>query len=284
MTFAWVSIDNDGALVDAREARVSIFDHGFTVADGVFETMKLVDGRVFAWDRHLARLRRSARILGIAVPPDEALTAAVLRVARANAETVGGFGRLRVTVTSGAGPLGSERLTAAPTLVVAAAPQPPWPATAQVAIASWPRNAEHPLIGCKTTSYAENVLALEHAHRTGASEALFFNHHGLLTEGTGSNVFIVEGDRVITPPLTDGLLAGVTRELVLECADTRLSIVEESVTRERLRDATEVFITSSTRDVQAVSAVDDRQYPRHDVTAGLAQRFATLAADPALWT
>ena len=110
---------------------------------------------------------------------------------------------------------GSGRGDAKPTLVIALAPMDPWPESTKVAVVPWPRNERGALAGLKTTSYAENVVALAYAKRLGAGEALFADTRGRLSEGTGSNVFVVLGDRLVTPALTTGCLAGVTRALVL---------------------------------------------------------------------
>ena len=128
----------DGELVPAGQARVSPFDHGLLVGDGVFETTKVVDGVAFALRRHLARLRRSAGGLRITVPyTDDELTAAIAAVIAANGPSTG---RLRTTVTGGPGPLGSDRGTVLPTVIIAAAPATVWPASTPVVTVPWPRN------------------------------------------------------------------------------------------------------------------------------------------------
>lgn len=252
----WVG---DG-LVAAEQAHVAVLDHGFTVGDGVFETMRTAvagDGTVqaFALDRHLGRLQRSAAGLGLAGPDPDVVARAVAAVCSANPQLRAG-GRIRVTCTSGAGPLGSDRGGAPATLVVTAAPVTPWPPTARLAVSPWPRNERSPIAGLKTTSYAENVLMLAHARRLGAGEALLANLAGNLCEGTGSNVFVVQGGAVLTPPLASGCLAGITRELVLEWgADAGLPVSQAHVALADLGGATEVFLTSSTRDIHPVVSI-----------------------------
>ena len=134
-------------LVEAERATVSVLDHGFTVADGVFETLKVVDGVPFALTRHLRRLARSAALLGLPDPDPEVVADAARSVCEANAAEIGPLGRLRITYTAGAGPLGSERGDAAPTLVVAVSRARPWPASEAVATVPWPRNERSPLAG-----------------------------------------------------------------------------------------------------------------------------------------
>ena len=275
----WVGKGASGALVPATDATISVFDHGFTVADGIFETMKVVDGRVFLWPWHLERLHVSADILGLQLPPDDHLTDVVLKVARANPQA----GRLRLTITAGDGPLGSDRSGSDVSVVAAASASKPWPSTAQLGIAGWPRNERSPLVAAKTTSYAEQVLALEHAHRAQASEAIFFNTEGHLTEGTGSNIFIVHAGVVKTPPTADGLLAGITRRFVLTLADDGIPMREEPITADMLLNADEVFISSSTRDIQPVDRVEERQYSVGEVTLELQRRFRAAAEQSEHW-
>jgi branched-chain amino acid aminotransferase len=130
----------------------------------------------------------------------------------------------------------------------------PWPESAAVITVPWPRNERSPLAGVKSTSYAENVLALARAHEHGAGEALMPDTQGRLCEGTGSNVFLVLDGRLITPSLATGCLAGVTRDLVLKWSGA----IEVDVPMSALAEAEEIFITSSTRDVQPVHRVDSR--------------------------
>jgi branched-chain amino acid aminotransferase len=202
-TAVWV----DGGLVDPASASVSAFDHGLTVGDGVFETLRVYRGTPFALRRHLDRLARSAA--GLALPvPDRA------ELERACAEVVAAAGlaeaRLRLTVTGGPGPLGSPRGEAPPTVVAAVAPLAPVSPAAAVAVAPWPRNERGPLAGLKTTSYAENVVLLAWADERGAEEAIVADTTGRLCEGTGANVFVVHDGRLRTPTLASGCLAGVT--------------------------------------------------------------------------
>lgn len=245
MSVVWVN----GVLTDEREARVSPFDHGLLTGDGVFETMKVVAGRPFAVRRHLDRLARSTAGMLLPCPPRERVLAAIGDVIAANGIDAG---RLRVTVTGGPGALGSDRATVQPTVIVAAGPLPAWPATADVVVAPWPRNERGALTGVKSVSYGENVVALAYARDHGAGEALLANLAGNLCEGTGTNVFVGIGGRLVTPPLSAGCLAGVTRELVMELVD----VVEGDIPIGGLASAGEAFLTSSTRDVQPIRAVD----------------------------
>ncbi|MEE1929099.1 aminodeoxychorismate lyase [Streptomyces sp. TRM 70351] len=244
----------DGKLRDADSARVSVFDHGLTVGDGVFETLKAVAGRPFALTRHLERLARSARGLGLPEPDGDEVRRACAAVLEAHPVA---FGRLRVTYTGGPSPLGSDRGEAGPTLVVAVGEAVRRPDTTAVVTVPWTRNERGAVTGLKTTSYAENVVALAQARRQAATEALFGNSTGQLCEGTGSNVFVVLDGELHTPPLASGCLAGVTRALVLEWTGAK----ETDLPLDVLERAEEVFLTSSLRDVQAVRRIDGRDLP-----------------------
>ncbi|MFF7644643.1 aminodeoxychorismate lyase [Streptomyces canus] len=267
------------------------------MGDGIFETVKAVDGRLFALTRHLDRLTLSARGLGLPDPDHDEVRRACAAVLEANPMPLG---RLRITYTGGHGPLGSDRGEHGPTLVVAlgeSAPRPdstavitvPWtrnergaltglkttrgehgptlvvalgesaprPDSTAVITVPWTRNERGALTGLKTTSYAENVVALARARADDASEALFANTVGQLCEGTGSNVFVVLDGEIHTPPLASGCLAGITRALTVEWTGAR----ETDLPLDVLERADEIFLTSTLRDVQAVHRVDARELP-----------------------
>jgi branched-chain amino acid aminotransferase len=266
----------NGELQEPSEAALSPFDHGVTVGDGVFETLKVVHPtggapEAFALGRHLRRLRRSAAGLGLEVPfTDDELRAGVRALLDANGERAG---RLRITLTGGVGPLGSDRSAGPATVIMATAPARAWDANAAVVTVPWRRNEHSPVAGLKTTSYAENVVALRFAHERGADEAIFANTAGNLCEGTGSNVFVGIRGQLITPPLTAGCLAGITRELLLEVID----VVEKDLPLDALASADEAFLTSSTRDVQPIATVDGVPLPA--CPGPLTERAAAALAD-----
>lgn len=249
------SIWVNGALWPPDQAVISVLDHGLTVGDGVFETVKVVDGVPFALGRHLQRLARSAAGLGLPAPDlDDVRRACTTVMAQAPV----GLHRLRLTYTYGPAPLGSDRDLSTPSLVVAIVPATRPAEPTSVAVVPWRRNEQSALTGLKTTSYGENVVALEHAHRLGASEALFGDTQGRLSEGTGSNVFAVVNGQVLTPAMSTGCLAGITRQLVLQWTDATETEMPLSI----LESADEVFLTSSVRDVQAVGTIVGDLYTR----------------------
>ena len=267
MAAVWI----DGALLEEHEACVSPFDHALLTGDGVFETLRVYGGVPFGARRHLERLARSATGLRLPVPGPAVLRSAMQEVVSANGLSEG---RLRITITGGPAPLGSERGETGPTVIVAAGPVPAWPASTDVVVVPWPRNERGALSGLKTVSYGENVVALAHARDRGAGEAIFGNLAGVLCEGTGTNVFVGTDGRLVTPPLSSGCLAGVTRDLLL----TLVEVEERDLPLVALADADEAFLTSSTREVQPVRAVDGRLLPAAPgpLTEAAAAAFAGL--------
>lgn len=245
---AWL---NGQLLTDPTAAAVPLSDHGFTVGDGVFEAVKVIDGQPFALTRHLDRLRSSARGLGLPLSDVDAVRAGVAAVL---ADDPLPHGRLRITVTGGNAPMGSGRGDGDVTVAVVAGELAPADPSVAVVTVPWPRNERGALAGLKTTSYAENVVALAHARDRGASEAIFANIAGHLCEGTGTNVFYVVDGELRTPTLASGCLAGVTRALLLEWYGARE--IDEPI--EVIDGAAEIFLVSTTRDVQSVRRWNDR--------------------------
>lgn len=247
----------DDRLVAPDDAMLPFDDHAITVGDGVFESIKLADGATFALTRHLGRLARSAAALRLKCPPDELLRDAVTAVAHSATAAGMDSAIVRITLTAGRGPLGSPRERNSGRLIVAARPALVRTEPTAVILAPWPRNERGALAGVKSTSYAENVLALCLAEDAGAGEALFANTVGNLCEGTGSNVFVGFGDRLVTPPASAGCLEGVTRGLLLEAGVGQ----EADIPTGSLEDATEMFLVSTGREVQPIAALDGRELP-----------------------
>src|SRR4051794_32244957 len=261
----WVN----GALVDEDAPVVRADDYGLVVGDGVFETCEVRDGVPFAIGRHLRRLMASAKGLGLVVDED-----LVRRGVDAVLPSAPPRARLRITVTGGPSPYGSDRGDAPPTVLIATGPLREWPATGDVAVVPWTRNERAATAGLKTTSYADNVVALAWAHEHGAAEALFANTRGEICEGTGSNVFYESGGVLRTPPLSSGCLAGITRELLLEwLQEEGVEVQERPEPVEVFRRADAAFLASSTRRVQAIGTVDGIAFPQAPGP------LTTLAAD-----
>jgi branched-chain amino acid aminotransferase len=268
---SWVSSNEGGGLV--TEPLVSVNDHGLTVGDGIFETLKTINGKAVLLERHLARLQRSAQLLDLTIPSIDAIKIAISQLLAQEEIVKSAIGRIRITVTSGPGELGSIRSNGW-TLVVVWSESKPWPESAEVVISDIVRNERSPLAGAKTISYAENVLALNRARKLGSSEAILLNLAGNVCEGTGSNVFIVKNKVVLTPPVTDGLLPGITRNSVIESIPKQIRFSELSFTADDLLNADEVFLTSTTRNIQPVTKINDNTFPIGPITKELQMNFS----------
>jgi branched-chain amino acid aminotransferase len=261
----WVN----GVRYDNRsDATISATDHGVVVGNGVFETLKVTDAGPFGVQRHLNRLSRSAAAMGLPAPDHPQIRAAINEVLD---DREFSHGRLRITYTGGLGPLNSGAPHGPATLVVAVEPAELPAESTAVVTAPWTRNEHGALSGVKSTSYAENVRALAYATSRGATEAIFLNTEGNVCEGTGTNTFVVIDGTIITPPLSSGPLAGITREVILEWCD----VEERDFTLAEAMAADEVFITSSLRDVQAVHLWDETDLGTfHQMTDRIATTFA----------
>ncbi|MFW2514372.1 aminotransferase class IV [Demequina sp. SO4-13] len=251
-------------------------DHGLTVGDGVFETLRIRDGQPFALTRHLARLRYSAERIGLSEPSADEIRGAIDAVMEAGR---GRLTRLRVTVTSGQGPMSSARGEGPQTVVVTGG-EASRPRVCHAVRAPWHRNERSPLTGVKSTSYGENAVMAAYARDKGADEAIMANTHGNLCEGTATNVLVEIDGELLTPPLASGCLPGITRGLALEwAADAGLPIrvtapgeLTMSVLDAAIAGDTHLAVTSSTRGVQHVASLDG-----HELAAGpLLRRLGAL--------
>lgn len=263
-TRVWV---NGELFDDPSSASIPALDHGLVAGNGVFEALKVESWGPFAVTRHLQRLDRSAQRMGLPLADHSYVRAGIDAVL---ADRTWDLGKIRITWTGGRGPLGSDEAFGPSSLIVAAqAAERPAPKTRIVTL-PWTRNPDDVMAGVKTTSYGGNVRGLAHAREQGATEGIFTTINGFVSEGTGSNIFCVINGDVITPPLTAGILDGVTRALVMAW----YPVQERPITLEEAQAADEVFLTSSLRDVQAVTSWDDHEYPAGTVTTEIARTFA----------
>jgi branched-chain amino acid aminotransferase len=259
----------NGRITSEDQAVVPIFDHGFLYGEGVYEVCRSYHGRPFLLDRHLARLRKSASLISLQVPiNDDGFAARIedtMKAAGLSPWTPGGQDAyIRLLLTRGIGELTYDpAATPVPTLVIIARPhKAPDPKTysdgVAVAIVPIQRNAPaalNPLI--KSNNLLNNALAMQRALASGGFEAVMRNHRGELAECSQSNLFVVSHGVVRTPPLEAGLLAGITRQLVVElCREEHFPCEETTLHDADLLEADEVFITSSTREIVPVVKVD----------------------------
>jgi branched-chain amino acid aminotransferase len=254
----------NGNVVPAEEARVSVLDNGFTFGDAVYETLRTYAGRPFHLDRHLERLRASAARLGFAAPFDDEVFARRLDELLTRAGNEESY--IRIILTRGEGDI-SYRFdrVKGPTLVMVVKPfeAPPERDYAEgipVVIASVRRNHPRALDpAIKSNNLLNNILAVREGQAQGAAETILLNDLGEVAEGASSNVFVVKGGKVSTPPLAAGILSGITRRLVLDlCREIAVPAGEETLLVADLFAADEVFITSTTKEAAPVRTVDGK--------------------------
>lgn len=254
----------DGKLVDKAEARVSVYDHGVLYGDGVFEGIRVYSGRIFECDAHLQRLYDSARAIRLKIPYSAAeLRAAMEQTLKAN-NFVDCY--IRLVVTRGAGSLGIDPAKCPTPCVyiitdlIHVYAEEMYEQGIAVIISSVIRT--HPLSlspRIKSLNYLNNILARIEANDAGCPEAIMLNQDGNVAEATVQNVFTVKGGKVVTPPVTDGALDGVTRRVMIElCGRLTIPCVEKSIQRHDLYIADEIFLTGTGAEVMPVTRVDNR--------------------------
>lgn len=245
-----------GQIRRADEALFRAGQVGLFAGWGVFSTVRVMDGALFAFERHWARMRKDADLLRVPFPwaPEE-LEAELLRLVEANQAY---DAALRVLVMRNRGTLwegpGFDRDF---DLVVFTAPRTRWGASARLGIVPQARHAEGPFSGVKSASWAMNLVWHEEAHVQGLDEMILLNERGEVSECTSANVFAVYGNEAVTPPLSSGCLPGITRELLLEVIEVPgVRVSERTLTLDDLEKADGLFITSTTRDLLPVASVE----------------------------
>jgi branched-chain amino acid aminotransferase len=254
----------DGVLQPAQQARVSVFDRGFLYGDSAFEVMRTYDKRPFREAAHVERLRRSCERLLIALPRSDRELSEIIASAIAASDLPECY--VRVMVTRGVGPMNIDlaQATQPSILVFALTLTPLAPSVYANGIAVGLSRAARATdgtraVGAKTSNYLGSVLALHEVKQRGAQEALILGPTGEVIEGATSNVFVVRGGELLTPPIDAGILAGITRQTVLEvAAEQALPVRETQLHPSDLYQADEVFITSTVREVVPVVRVDDK--------------------------
>lgn len=259
-TKVWLS--THARALDPQDAKISVFDRGFLYGDSVYETLRTVGSRIVELDAHLERLRRSAAGIALEVGfSDERIASALRETAAAAANP---DSRIRVIVTRGIGPITLDtRGAESPLLVVMVEPLVvPSAAECERGIAAITVGREGTIRpGLKTGNYLGNILAVRQAHDRGADDAIMCNAAGAVAEGATSNLFMVVDGSVHTPSLSTGLLAGITRGVVMRLLEQRLGLptCERTVLLDELRAADELFLTSTVRGVMPVTTLDGRE-------------------------
>jgi len=259
------TVNVNGRITPECEAVISVFDHGFLYGEGIYETMRTYDGRPFLFERHMRRLRRSAGMIELTLPFSDQDLAEQIRKTQA-AATLDGEAYIRVLVTRGVGELTYDlKATPHSSIVIIVKPHVDPPAEVydkgvRVVIVDVVRNhpaSVNPMI--KSNNLMNSALAMQEALRSNAFEGVMRNYKGELTECTTANLFVVTKDVAYTPPLDAGLLPGITREFLFDVAGTTGVKVEEKILRDDdLFGADEAFLTSTTRELVPIVAVNDR--------------------------
>ena len=255
----------DGNIVDESEAKVSVFDHGLLYGDGIFEGLRFYEGRVFRLTEHIERLYLSAKALLLKMPWTlEEVCEATLETIRANELT---DGYIRLVVTRGVGDLGlNPYLCPSPSMFIIASgitlyPKELYENGLEVVTCSTRRPTPASLSPqVKSLNYLNNVMAKIEALKAGAKEGLMLNEQGYVAECTGDNVFIVKKGVVLTPPVSDGSLDGITRQVIFDlCDELGIIIREVSMTRYDLYTADESFLTGTAAETIPMVKLDERE-------------------------
>lgn len=257
----------NGRITDAARAVIPVFDHGFLYGEGVYETLRTYGGEPFLFDPHMKRLRRSGAMIHLEVPGTDAEMQQKIRDTMA-AEPGLQEAYIRILITRGVGEL-TYNLAATPTpstvIIVKPFPEPPashFTEGIALALVSVRRNhpsALNPRI--KSNNLLNNALAMQEALRQGAEEALMLNQQDEVAECSQSNFFVIKGGRAMTPPLSAGLLPGITREFVLEVArEAGVPAGEKALKMADVWAADEAFITGTTREITPVVKIDGRPF------------------------
>jgi branched-chain amino acid aminotransferase len=231
-------------------------DRGFLLGDGVFDTFSVIGGKPLQRDRHNLRLLQHAAHIGLVFQPEQ-----LVRLQDQQLKTITGNAVVRTTLTRGHAKRGlwPVQEPSAPTCSIIVSPmhQQAEGQTLRATWASLRRNDTSLLSQIKSLSYLESILALREAHEKGYNEALFLNTRGYVTCSTSANIFIQEENRLITPRREDGVLDGITRNLLLENPPEGMAVHEESITSERLLAAEAVLLTNSVTRIRSVSSINN---------------------------
>jgi len=255
----------DGSIVDESEAKISVFDHGILYGDGIFEGIRFYEGRVFRLTEHIERLFLSAKAILLKLPwTVEEVCEYTLDTIRANGLK---DGYIRLVITRGVGDLGlNPYLCEVPSMFIIASgitlyPDELYENGLEVVTCSTRRPTPASLSPqVKSLNYLNNVMAKVEALKAGAKEGLMLNEQGYVAECTGDNVFIVKKGEVITPPVSDGSLDGITRQVIFDlCGELGISIREASLTRYDIYTADESFLTGTAAETIPMVMLDERE-------------------------
>lgn len=268
----------DGHLMHVNDVAIHATDRGFLLGDGFFETLAAQNGRTIHLSRHLKRLEETAAFFHAPLPYDtddlikaihDVLTGSHLTQCRAS---------VRITVSRGAGPRGLlPPLELKPHVLITASDVPESFSSARVCQVSLRRNETSPASAFKTLSYMDNILAFEEAHARTCDEALMLNSQGFIAEGAISNIFFIQQGTLLTPRKEDGILPGITRQLVLEsAADLGLGVEEKALSPDIIQSCEEAFLTNSLVRVRPIYEIDGRKIPSETISRKLLDHVISL--------
>jgi branched-chain amino acid aminotransferase len=259
----------DGRVIAKKQARLDPADRGLLLGDGIFETLLVRDGRVEHCDRHLQRLRNSATMLGIPLLYDaESLIQALDALLTATALTRD-LAAVRITLTRGAGRRGllPPEAPEPHLMMTAVAYHQPQEDSFTARIVAIRRNEGSPLSRIKSLNYLDNVLAFQEAVAGGVDEALLRNNAGQICGGSRTNLFVVRAGQLITPPIADGVLDGIKRQVILERARAiGCPVLEQSLTPMDLLTVDEAFLSNSLMGIKPLHRIDERVLPLGPIT------------------
>lgn len=254
----------DGQILPVSEAKVSVYDHGFLYGDGLFETMRTYGGKIYRLDLHLNRLHKAAESLQIKIPyTSEELTEALYQTVKRN--NLSGESYIRLSLTRGTGPIGLDPALCDKASVIImvkeiAINKTIYEQGIEAIIVKTLRNpVEATDPGLKSMNFLNNIFAKIEVKKAGKDEGILLNTRGEITEATVDNLFLVKNGVLITPPLTAGILPGITRSLVLEMASKSIETREETLYPKDLYEADEVFLTNSISEIIPIIRIDSYQ-------------------------
>jgi len=249
----------NGSLMPLSQARLSPLDYGFLYGYGLFETMRAYSGRIFRLEKHLARLSRSAKLLGIDLESIPDLEKALYNTLQANNLS---HARIRLTLSGGEGEPLPDLVIRVPTVLIVARSYTPYPRQVykqgfKAIVSHIRRNTQSPASAMKSLNYLDNLLARQEAKLAGADEAILLNEQGFLAEGSMSNIFLVSGNALLTPSEDSGILPGITRGVVLEELAPSLGMkkIERKIALKELLQADEAFFTNSLIEIMPLTQV-----------------------------
>jgi branched-chain amino acid aminotransferase len=276
----------DDKLVDKQDAKVSVYDHGLLYGDGVFEGIRVYNGKIFEHQAHLKRLYDSAKVIRLTIPMDiQTLQKAVEQTVKANDIT---DGYIRLIITRGVGDLGLNPFLCQKAGVIIIADKiqlyPEELYEKGLKVISVPTLRNHPMAippQVKSLNYLNNIFAKIESIDAGADEAVLFNQEGYVAEAAGDNIFIIKNQILYTPPVQAGSLDGITRRVVIQLAEQeKISIIQQNLTRYDLYTADEFFMTGTGAEVIGVVQIDGRQIGDGrpgPITCKLRQKFFAYA-------